>query len=131
MSTHSITVIHDGDQPIVQMYKQFDGYPSGHGAELAAFLDGMAIINGIPMEIPKKAANGAGCLAAQMVAHFKEGIGGIYLEAIGPNVYVDYEYRIIVNESDLQVAVADAYDGVVLFFGNVKDFGVFCRDHKD
>jgi hypothetical protein len=50
-----------------------DGYPDGHGQELADFLDGFKIVNGISTEdrdFPK-VANGMGCLAAQVIAHFK------------------------------------------------------------
>ena len=40
MGTRSITVVYDeyNDKPVVCMYRQFDGYPSGHGRELAEIL---------------------------------------------------------------------------------------------
>jgi hypothetical protein len=85
------------------MYRQSDGYPTGHGAELAEFLTGIKIVNGLSVracatcgdyhpDIPadfghsfveEKVANGGGDLAAQVVAHFKEmfPVGGIYLMA--------------------------------------------------
>ena len=34
------------------MYRQFDGYPSGHGVELAQFLAGMVIVNGFQSDDP-------------------------------------------------------------------------------
>lgn len=83
MGTRCLTIVHDDDEkqtPIVCMYRQFDGYPDGHGKELTEFLKDMVIVNGIGRDSAgKKAANGMGCLAAQLVAHFKEGIGGFYL----------------------------------------------------
>ena len=66
------------DMAYVNMYRQYDGYPEGHGLELAEFLKDIEIINGISGDTTNQ-ANGSGCLAAQMVKHFKEDIGYIYL----------------------------------------------------
>lgn len=54
------------------MYRQYDGYPSGHGQELADYLKTFRITNGISGD-PINTANGMACLAAQIVAHFKGG----------------------------------------------------------
>jgi len=78
MGTRALTFVYDGDKPIVNLYRQYDGYPTGHGAELAQFLDGFKIVNGIGAE-KTRIANGMGCLAAQMVAHFKDSVGGFYM----------------------------------------------------
>ena len=60
----------------VNMYRHLDGYPEGHGLDLAEFLKDIKIVNGIPLnkELGNQ-ANGSGCLAAQMVKYFKEDIG--------------------------------------------------------
>lgn len=49
MGTRSLTFMSDecGDV-LVCMYRQFDGYMSGHGVELAEFLAGFPIVNGKP-----------------------------------------------------------------------------------
>ena len=65
--------VHETKQNILCMYRQYDGYLSGHGAELAEFLQGFNIVNGIRLGTPKRTANGMGCLAAQLIAHFKDG----------------------------------------------------------
>ena len=39
MGTRSLTFVYDEDTPLINMYRQYDGYPSGHGAELADFLN--------------------------------------------------------------------------------------------
>jgi hypothetical protein len=70
MGTRSLTFVYDGDKPIINMYRQYDGYPSGHGSELADFLKGFEIVNGHG-EVKPKIANGMGCLAAQLIANFK------------------------------------------------------------
>ena len=76
MGTRSLTYVYDDyniTTPIVCMYRQFDGYPSGHGAELAEFLNSFdAIVNGIRIGDTRKISNGMGCLAAQMIAFFKK-----------------------------------------------------------
>lgn len=88
MGTRSLTIIKDTeDKEIIIMYRQFDGYIGGHGAELFEFLENLVVVNGIGNRTPAKAANGMGCLAAQIVEHFKDGIGGIYLHAPTPPPY--------------------------------------------
>ena len=83
MGTRSLTFVYDGEKPIVNMYRQFDGYPSGHGLELAEFLTSFdEVVNGLPVGDNRRLANGMGCLAAQLVAKFKVGCGGIYLHAV-------------------------------------------------
>ena len=82
MGTRSITRVHDAGKDskvILAVYRQMDGYFEGMGADLTTFLTDMSVVNGINLgKNPKKAANGMSCLAAQLVAHFKTGIGGIY-----------------------------------------------------
>ena len=48
----------------VQVYKHYDGYPSGHPTALAEFLKSFKILNGVPYPEPDRVANGLGCLAA-------------------------------------------------------------------
>ena len=38
--------VHETKQNILCMYRQYDGYLSGHGAELAEFLQGFNVVNG-------------------------------------------------------------------------------------
>lgn len=131
MGTRSITTIIDNQwgkpEKICTMYSQYDGYPSGHGKELYAFLAPMRITNGISGDMKAGSwANGAGCLAAQMVAHFKDGIGGIYLTA--PRTELDgedYGYEVTVNK-DMSIKVKVVCYGEKVFEGSVEAFGVFC-----
>ena len=48
MGTRSLTYVYDGQTPIMCMYRQYDGYLSGHGQELANFLNELTLGNGIP-----------------------------------------------------------------------------------
>ena len=123
MGTRCLTYVYEGNSPLVCLYRQFDGYPSGHGAELANFLKGIKLGNGIAAN-PKmgKFANGMGCLAAQLVAHFKKSVGGFYIHLVTDSGGVDYEYHVYANK----VVVKDS-DEVVVFSGSRKDFAEYCK----
>ena len=72
MGTRSLTFVTENEaMPILCMYRQMDGYPSGHGADLAEFLAPIKMVNGLGSDA-ESVANGTGCLAAQIVAHFKD-----------------------------------------------------------
>ena len=123
MGTRCLTYVYEGNSPLVCLYRQFDGYPSGHGAELANFLKGIKLGNGIA-DNPKmgKFANGMGCLAAQLVTHFKKSVGGFYIHLVTDSGGVDYEYHVYANK----VVVKDS-DEVVVFSGSQNDFVEYCK----
>jgi hypothetical protein len=82
LGTRSLTHVKDDNgRTLVTIYRQMDGYPTGHGADLLAFLKDRKVVNGISSNTPAKASNGMGCLAASLVETLKAeaGIGGIYL----------------------------------------------------
>ena len=102
MSTRSLTFVHTGNlkSPVlICMYRQSDGYFDGHGQELKTFLETITIVNGIGLIDCDKVANGMGCLAGQLVSHFKSNdVGGIYLYPI--NTYdcgEEYVYHIYLD----------------------------------
>lgn len=132
MGTRSITTIidHQWDKPerLMTMYRQYDGYPSGHGKELFDFLSQFTIVNGMMANETRKIANGAGCLAAQVVEHFKQeaGPGGIYMTK--PRVTLDdedYGYEITVTQALTIDVKVRSYKGTI-FSGNLAGFGKFC-----
>ena len=133
MGTRSLTFVYEkyGDKqlPIINMYRQMDGYPSGHGAELAEFLNGFGLVNGYKLDTPTKTANGMGCLAAQLVANFKKGIGQFYLEpAEARDCGQDYEYHISKNGNGiLNVSIFDSYRQENIFDGSVAELVSFCN----
>jgi hypothetical protein len=121
---------------LVNMYRQYDGYPEGHGSELADFLNGGKVVNGIGGD--KNVFNGAGCLAAQMIAHFKDGAGGIYIEPItATKCGQEYEYEVIVDFDTKELTMKCIEVGYidskgkyrrgkkVLFEGKPTDFAQF------
>jgi hypothetical protein len=126
MGTRSLTYVYEDGEPLVCMYRQFDGYPSGHGAELAEFLASGKMVNGLSRD-DGKVFNGMCCLAAQMVAHFKKEPGGIYLMVPTPGAEhgQEYEYHVWF-EYYLRVKVIDVTE-TVLFDGTVSEFIAFCK----
>jgi hypothetical protein len=108
-------------RPITCMYRQYDGYPSGHGAELAEWLSGYTVVNGISSDKSETMFNGMDCLAAQMFVHFKDGPGGIY--CMHPDAYdIWEEYVYEIEEIDKQIFITvnevppPGYDGLLKIF---------------
>lgn len=122
MGTRSLTIVQDGEgKEIVTMYRQMDGYPSGLGQELVDFLKTLEVCNGLGGKPPKgkQWANGAGCLAAQVVAHFKtqSGAGGVYLYPQGTReVGEEWIYTVQVDEEKKKINFKVSA-GSVTFFG--------------
>ena len=122
MGTRSLTFVYEENKPVVNMYRQFDGYPSGHGQELAEFLLSGELVNGYSDE-KDKVFHGMGCLAAQMIVNFKKSVGGFYIYPIESNdCWQDYEYHIY--EDTVVVKNPDE----VIFSGTWKQFHNFCYD---
>tara|TARA_R100001132_G_C3259919_1_gene84329 strand:+ start:297 stop:746 length:450 start_codon:yes stop_codon:yes gene_type:complete len=125
MGTRSLTVFNNemDNSEIVVLYRQYDGYPTGHGRDLLSFLNNMEIVNGISNTEKRKIANGMGCLSAQIVAHLKEAPGDFYLHSAGTrDIGEEFIYTLYYTE-ELRIKVQDTYDdGSDLFDGNMKSF---------
>jgi len=111
MGTRCLTIFKDEGTEYAVMYRQFDGYPDGHGKELAEFLKGLVLVNGYGssdepfLKRGGRIANGMSCLAAQAIARFKGKehagsetygqCGGIYLYPAGTrDCGEDYVYTV-------------------------------------
>jgi hypothetical protein len=133
MGTRSLTFVYDQygevQKPVCNMYRQFDGYPSGHGAELAEFLNKCDSYNGM------------GCLAAQMIHNFKTESYNVYLYPTDvTNCGQDYEYHISQKKDGLYVEVfncgcnmfgltmSDTHE--LVFQGNLSEFTQFCSSEE-
>lgn len=105
MGTRSTTRIrckrdNQAPQTLLTFYRQMDGYPSGHGLALGEEIDSYVLVNGIGIGDGRKLANGAGCLAAQVLGYFKDGCaGGIYcVPDRGDEFDHDYHYDVTIHE---------------------------------
>ena len=131
MGTRSLTFVYDGDVPVINIYRQYDGYPSGHGHELAQFLDSKTLVNGFGKQNSFE-ANGMGCLAAQLIVQLKHGVGGIYIYPVSStDCFQDYEYHVyedkVIVYHDFPYE-GNRYDQEPLFEGTWEEFSQFCLD---
>ena len=107
----------------VQVYKHWDGYPSGHPTELARFLRHFKIVNGLPFGDDSRMANGLGCLAAQYVAAFKVEAGDMYIEHQDTKRF-DIEYITYVWGADnkgIWMSIFDTYSDECIFVGRPQE----------
>ena len=122
MGTRCLTFVYDGGVPVINVYRQFDGYPSIHGHELAQFLNSKTLVNGYTDKNSAE-ANGMGCLAAQLIVQLKRGVGGIYIYPVtSTDCGQDYEYHVYEDT----VIVKDPTE--VIFEGDYQSFAEFCAE---
>jgi len=141
MGTRSLTYVYDEQgEKILNLYRQFDGYPTGHGQELAEFLNKGRMVNGLELDKNELLFNGAGCLAAQLVANFKTDAGGFYLYPTSvEDCGQDYEYHVY-TDGEIRVKIMDCGFNVFgmtqdetykpLFEGDLKQFTKYCANEK-
>jgi hypothetical protein len=126
MGTRCVTYVYNENrEKIICLYRQFDGYPSGHGYELSQFLNSIKVVNGIPSDDNRRSANGMGCLAAQLVAHFKTECGNFYLEppTDDGDYGQDYEYHLYHD----RVTIKDVHNPKNDFVGPWSTLQKFCK----
>lgn len=132
MGTRSTTKINDEEgNTLVTLYRQYDGYPSGHGQELADFLKDRTIINGFSGQTAKTHANGMGCLAAQLIAYLKgDRIGNVYVTNEGDSQ--EYNYTIYTKNGQLYIR-AESEEYGFLYDGTASEFDgvVIEAKHKE
>lgn len=136
MGTRARVNIFDGNQVLVSIYRQFDGYPDGLGQEIADFAANMSVINGISGQVAGEAANGMGCFAAQLISHLKHDIGNVYIRDTSDESHGE-EYSYNIREKDGRIWI-DALEGSMTAFGIPGDaesemtpiFSGFAKDFK-
>lgn len=125
MGTRSLTRVYEDGQLLVQFYRQYDGYPSGMGLELAEYLAAGKLVNGFGSGAElHNTWNGAGCLAASLIAHFKDSVGNIYIAPPKKSVdmWQEFEYEIHVNgDSVLLLDVFKSGSKKPLYHGKPAD----------
>lgn len=150
MGTRSFTTIRSRSNNTVDysthavIYRHWAGYLSGQGRLLFEFLDGLAVINGIPSNPPPRFANGPGRLAAQFVAKMQE-------EGTDPNLFPavcdcgqEFHYQVDVDYFTGGGIIVTVFDGPVtafgaggedctnlIFKGTVAEYGTFLDEKGD
>jgi len=137
MGTRSTTLFVEKDKDssgkitlkkVCKFYRQMDGYPNGHGLNVAEFLSKGVLVNGIGCgENDKNQFNGIGCLAAQVIAELKKGPGSIYMIPITEGGQ-EYDYTVTVlspwyskdGTSDIEITVKQGRK--VLFTGTPDQY---------
>ena len=121
MGTRARVNVYEGDKILVSIYRQFDGYPTGLGQELANFSKEFQIVNGIPLgkEQETKIANGMGCFAAQLIACLKGAVGNVYIRPTSKESHgEEFEYDLHDNNGQIFMVVLN---GCGTMFGNPGD----------
>ena len=125
--------VHKETQNILCMYRQYDGYMSGHGAELAEFLQDFNIVNGMRMNDPPRTANGMHCLAAQLIVHFKtsgckddgtpvSSPGGIYIyHSDAKDCGEEFTYTIYEKKGKVYIRAYDVWNKDIIFDGTPEE----------
>lgn len=131
MGTRHLTVfidcvdnsIDNKETEIAVLYGQWDGYPTGYGEKLKDFLKKKKIVNGIPYGgDTSDLANGMGCLAAQVISHFKKEAGGFYLHPAGTrDIGEEYVY-ILRNKNGRIYLTLEVFPHKVIFKGLISKF---------
>lgn len=129
MSTRAVTFVYtetkfsEPVEPIVKLYTHGDGYPGAYGLKLAQFINSKKIVNGFPTDI-NGVANGMDCLAAQIVAHFKQRAGNYYLIPLyRSNNDKDFDYVYHIFHNRIEVI------GYSCFEGSWEEFVNFCENN--
>jgi hypothetical protein len=125
MGTCSTTHISDEDgNHLVSIYRQFDGYFTGHGQELADFLKSKLLVKGYSDAESTNQAVGMGCLAALLICLLKKNrIGNVYIT--DKDNRGDYNYFVTYaggKEQGMQVNIRVESYGKVVYDGTAKGF---------
>lgn len=123
MGTRSLTVFKNGDEEIAVLYRQFDGYPTGHGDELAGFLKGKTMVNGISGD-RREVFNGMHALTAQVIAYFADAhnTGDFYVYPAGARgCGEEYIYEVTGSIGEEPTIIAAGY-GEPIFDGPASKF---------
>jgi len=130
MGTRSTThILDENGNRLLCIYQQFDGYiEGGVGEKLIRLLEDRVVVNGYTMDDKERRNfNGMSCLAADVVAHFKDGIGGAYIQALDEDYVGSYDYTISCigdgkDSKPQRLKIKMQSYGEVIYDGLIDDF---------
>lgn len=134
MGTRSLTIMMDGDTEIAVLYRQFDGYPTGAGADIKRILGNRSTVNGYSSS---NQINGAGCMAVQLIATLKaagrdgtNSPGGYHLYPAGTrDCGQDYTYTLTYKGEGERISLK--IDDGKLYDGPLDDFDPEAAENFD
>jgi len=90
------------------------------------------VVNGYNPDTPERSANGMGCLAAQLITHFKDGIGNIYIhEPNDSDCGEEYTYTIYEEEGKVCIRAYDVWAKKIIFDGSPKEMLALAEAQKN
>ena len=113
MGTRSLTFTYDSTGgTIFCLYRQFDGYPEGHGSDLAEILNNTD-------------NNGMECLSASIVAKLKTGAYNTYIyPSETDDAGQEYEYHVYEDKVEIR---GYPFSDRVIFSGTYAELQAFCK----
>ena len=129
MGTRSLTFIHEMDHGCLNdeklvcvFFRHFDGYPSGHGQDLADFLKDKKLVNGKGPDFDKLTMfNRAGTMAVKLVNHIQDISGAELLHGDDYDYGQYHDYHIYFREGEFCIAIdgmspvlAKEFDGTAI-----------------
>jgi len=125
MGTRAVIDIEDEDgKVLVTIYRQFDGYPLGLGADIKKILGNPRIVNGFSLLKDKtpEAFNGMGCLAAYLIGQLKTEIGNVYIRHHSDNpkedCWAEFFYKLMPSANmQLLIQVFDLTKNELIYNG--------------
>ena len=98
MGTRSLTFIHEmedeylkGDKVVCVFFRHFDGYPSGHGQDLADFLNGKKLVNGT--------------MAVKLANHIQDISGAEIIHGDNYNYGQDHDYHVYFRNGEFCIQI--------------------------
>ncbi len=136
MGTRSLTHVKDNGNTILTLYRQFDGYPDGHGQDIKGILAGKALVNGYNDK--ETQINGMSSAAAMLVAGLvdrdedgKPVTGGFYLRVTdAEDCGEEYTYTLTGVDNIIHVK-CQGWGGKAIYDGPLDDFPCTEPDEDD
>jgi hypothetical protein len=103
------------------LYQKFNGSIDGVGKDLLLFLKDIVLIDGFTTDKDAKLADGACCLFAQIIAHFKKDVGGAYLFPTSGYDFQEFNYYVHVNMITNEILFSIRSKTALIFEGTVAE----------
>ena len=134
MGTRSLTHVKDEEgKTLCTIYRQFDGYPSGHGQDIFKALGARKLVNGY--SDATKEINGMGDVASMLIASIKNPneAGNVSLRTPdATDCWEEYVYTLYQKHGQIFLKCQTTYNkGELLYDGVLSEFGDYKEPDED